>query len=200
MLSRHIVPDEELRELALRLYERHKEAFDFVFECRPEPGSPLTALRGLIERRADLQPDRHIASILRFAPVEWGEAAALNCCSRDEWTKTGRNLMFEAKATGPGRIVLALVLGPCDAARWQHIRAAAAADPAVFVGASRRSGQKWVTIFSRELLSSAAASEMEDEEKTAAVGAAWEEFCARDLPRLRDEALRIAAGAPVRGG
>lgn len=200
MLRRHIVPDEELRELALRLYERHKEAFDFVFECRPEPGSPLTALRGLIERRADLQQDRHSSSILRFAPVEWREVAALNCCPRDEWTKTGRNLLFEAKNTGPDRIVLALVLGPCDAAVWQHIRAAAAADPDVFVGASRRSSRKWVTIFSRELLPAVAASDMEDEEKAAAVGAAWEEFCVRDLPRLRDEVPRIAAAAPVGSG
>ena len=28
MLRRHVVPDEELKSLALRIYERHKEAFD----------------------------------------------------------------------------------------------------------------------------------------------------------------------------
>ena len=31
MLRRHIVPDEELHELARQLYERHKEAFDFIY-------------------------------------------------------------------------------------------------------------------------------------------------------------------------
>jgi hypothetical protein len=41
---------------------------------------------------------------------------------------------------------------------------------------------------------------MEDEEKAAAVGAAWEEFCVRDLPRLRDEVLRIGEAAPVGSG
>jgi hypothetical protein len=196
MLRRHIMPDEELRELALRLYERHKEALDFIIECRPEPGSPLTALRGLVERRGDLQADRHISTILRFVPVEWLNAPALNACPRDEWTRTGRNLLFEAKSTGSDRIVLALVLGPCDAPLRQHIRAAALADPGTFIGASRKPGRKWVTIFSRELLGAAAAGEMEDEEKATAVGAAWEDFCARDLPRLRDEVLRIVAAAP----
>ena len=41
---------------------------------------------------------------------------------------------------------------------------------------------------------------MDDEEKAAAVGAAWEEFCARDLSRLRDEVLRIVAAAPLGSG
>jgi hypothetical protein len=52
MLRRHIVPDEELHELARQLYERHKEAFDFIYESRPEPESLLGVARGLFGRSA----------------------------------------------------------------------------------------------------------------------------------------------------
>jgi hypothetical protein len=47
MLRRYVVPDEQLKELALRIYERHCEALDFIFDCRPEPGSLLGVVREL---------------------------------------------------------------------------------------------------------------------------------------------------------
>ena len=51
MVRRHIVQDDQLRALALALYERHKEAFEFIFECRPKPESLLTVLRNRVVRR-----------------------------------------------------------------------------------------------------------------------------------------------------
>lgn len=49
MVRRHIVQDEQLRTLAVTLYERHKEAFEFIFDCRPEPNSVLTVVRGCVQ-------------------------------------------------------------------------------------------------------------------------------------------------------
>ena len=49
MLRRHIVEDEHLRDLAVRLYERHSEAFDFVFKCRPEPRSLIHVVRDVLK-------------------------------------------------------------------------------------------------------------------------------------------------------
>jgi len=41
MLRRHIVPDERLRQLAAQLYERHSDALEFIWECRPQQGGLL---------------------------------------------------------------------------------------------------------------------------------------------------------------
>ena len=72
MLRRHIVPDEELRELARQLYERHKEAFDFIFESRPEPKSLLGAARSLLEAQPELvgSPRCQYTSI-RTRKLDW---------------------------------------------------------------------------------------------------------------------------------
>jgi hypothetical protein len=87
MLRRHIVPDEELHELARQLYERHKEAFDFIYESRPEPESLLNIARGLLDAQPGLVADRHGGSVLRFVPGSWAGVPGLNCCSSAEWTR-----------------------------------------------------------------------------------------------------------------
>ncbi len=97
MLRRHIVPDDELKELALQIYQRHREALDFIFECRPEI-SLLSVIRPLLEAQTNLVADRHTAAMLRFVPVAWTGVPALNACPKDLWTKSGRNVIFEMKS------------------------------------------------------------------------------------------------------
>jgi hypothetical protein len=98
MLRRNVVPDEELKELALRIYERHHEALNFIFDCRPEPGSLLGIVRELMSKLPSLIQDRQISSIARFAPQAWESVPSLNACPKDIWTKTGRNILFEVKS------------------------------------------------------------------------------------------------------
>ena len=158
MLRRHIVPDEELRDLAQQIYQRHKEALDFIFECRPEPGSLLSTVRILLEEQGGLRADRHVNSILRFVPSEWDGLPALNSCPREIWTKSGRNVLFEVKSFKTeaykfsDRILLSLVLGPSEGALRQYIFDRVRARPDVFVGAGKTIGNRWVTIFARERL------------------------------------------------
>jgi len=94
-LRRHVVPDEHLKELALQIYERHKEALDFIFDCRPEPGSLLGIVRDLMNQSPQLVLDRQVVSVARFAPATWNGIGALNACPKEQWTKTGRNLLYQ---------------------------------------------------------------------------------------------------------
>jgi PD-(D/E)XK nuclease superfamily len=145
MLRRHIVPDEELKELALQIYQRHREALDFIFECRLDVSDNLlSVIRPLLEERAGLVTDRQTASMLRFAPAAWGAEPSLNACSKDLWTKTGRNVIFEVKSFKSeankfsDRILLSLILGPSDVTLRQNLFDRVRAEPKTFVGASRR--------------------------------------------------------------
>jgi hypothetical protein len=45
-------------------------------------------------------------------------------------------------------------------------------------------GQQWSTIYSRDLLSARAASDMEVEAKAATIMATWQDFVQRDVPAL----------------
>lgn len=204
MLRRHIVPDDELKELALQIYQRHREALDFIFECRPDiSGSLLGAIRALLDAQPDLVADKQISSMLRFAPAAWAAVPALNACPKEQWTRTGRNVMFEVKAFKSeaykfsDRILLSLILGPSDVTLRQYLFERARAEPKTFVGAGKVIGQSWVTIFARELLSGSATKDMDDEEKAAAVTAAWNDFVRTDLHSLTEAMVRVAAGAPL---
>jgi len=114
MLRRKIVEDPKLADLARRLYEKHKEAFDFVSKVRPQPKNLLDDLRKLLESNSLVNEDRRTSAILRFVPVAWTNTPQLNSCLRSEWTKTGRSLLFEIKANENNRLIIALILGPSD--------------------------------------------------------------------------------------
>lgn len=195
MLRRHIVPDEELRDLARRLYERHKEAFDFIIESRPEPDSLLTAARSLLDARQDLVPDRHGANILRFVPEDWTSISNLNCCGLTTWTRTGRNLLFEIKTWSSGsyadRLIVALISGPAPAEIRERLYAEAAARSDLFRGLVKPMGKQYATIYMRELLTPMAAKEMDRDQKAAAIEQGWSTFLKEELPSLTRAVLSI---------
>ena len=190
MLRRHIVPDEKLQDLARQLYERHKEAFDFVFECRPEPESLLEGTRALLEAQPGLVQDRHGANILRFVPEDWIKIAELNSCESSAWTKTGRNLLFEIKRT-EDRLIVALIIGPAAPELRHKLYDGAAARPDLFRGLIKPMGRFYAMIYKRELLTPAAAKDLETSEKAAVIESAWQTFLRDDLPLLQSAVLDI---------
>jgi hypothetical protein len=202
MLRRHVVPDDELKSTALKIYERHKEALDFIFESRPEPGSFLGVVRSLMENDPNLQLDKQISSIARFVPKDWVDVPTLNACPSDRWTKTKRNLIFEIKSfKTPGsdfsdRILLSLILGPSDPSIREHFYLLAGMKPSLFKRRSPSIYKDWTTIYATELLTKAAALKMDDNEKTSALEKAWNEFVQSDLTNLTKGILEIATTAP----
>ena len=142
MLRRHVVPDDDLREIALRLYEKHREAFDFVFEARPQPAGVLDALSSRILGVQGLIADRPAAHIFRFLPASWDEKRPQFRCDATKWTRTGRALLFEAKVNpNTGRVYLILVLGPCHADVRRAFYDAAAAKNSLFKRAGQADGE-----------------------------------------------------------
>jgi hypothetical protein len=97
MVRRHIVQDEKLRALAVTLYERHKEAFEFIFECRPEPNTLLTVGRNCVLGVGGLLIDSDVTNCVRFAPQKWDDKLKNIKGDSTKWSKTGRGLLFEIK-------------------------------------------------------------------------------------------------------
>lgn len=192
MLRRHIVEDKQLADLARKLYERHKEAFDFVLEQRPEPDNLLGVIKDLIVADANLAQDGHSPMILRFAPKDWLQVGDFNACPEARWTHSKRNLLFEVKAAQDReRISIALLSGPAEAPLRKKIHDFALRHPNVFVGFVKPGGVHHTTIFTKDLLSARAAETMESEEKEAALKSAWAEFMAKDFRALTVELTKL---------
>ncbi|MCW5689013.1 MAG: PD-(D/E)XK nuclease family protein [Pseudolabrys sp.] len=189
MLRRHVVDDEKLKELAIRIYEKHSLAFDFVFKNRPQGTSLLPVARSLAQNIPDIVEDRHNDGLFRFAMSNWQNIPALNSCAAKEWTKTGRNLLFEIKVSKKDgvykdRVLLSLILGPSEPALRKALFDGVHARRDVFKSPSKTINDSYATIFSRELLAEAQASDMDDEEKNATIERNWNDFAYNQLPSI----------------
>ena len=194
MLRRHIVEDDKLINLVRQLYVRHKDAFDFVFEKRPQPDSLLEEVRSLLTSVPTLAEDRHSPSILRFVPTTWALQPQFNSCPEDRWTHTKRNLIFEVKWNrDTDRVAIALISGPAPDPLRLKLYEFAVARPKVFVGLVKPMGAKTATIFQRELLSTSAAAGMETGDKQASLKAKFLDFLEGDLKRLTSELSNLSA-------
>jgi hypothetical protein len=193
MVRRHIVQDEKLRALAVTLYERHKEAFEFIFECRPEPNSLLTVARNCIQGVKGLFVESSGSNFFRFVPEKWDEQLKVIKGDPAKWSKTGRGLLFEIKAypNAPGRVNVALVVGPGDADMRTKLYEAARSKPHLFKGLVKPMGVQWVTIFSRDLLTANQAKGQTFDAQEFNVRAAWSDFQGTQLSSLIDAILEI---------
>ena len=195
MVRRHIVQNDQLRTLALTLYERHKEAFEFIFECRPEPQSLLTELRNRVESVDGLTVDSAGGNLFRFVPTLWDERLSAIKGDATKWSKTGRGILFEGKiyAGTPGRVNIALVLGPGEPEMRSRVYQAAACQPKLFAGLVKPMGAQWTTIFSRDLLKPAQAKDITFDAQAFNVGLAWSDFQGQTLMQLIEAVIAIDA-------
>jgi hypothetical protein len=123
MLRRHIVPNDKLRELAARLYERHSEALDFIFESRPQQGGVLATLASSIEATPGLLVDSQGVNVLRLLPTWAGVLQTIGC-----------DPMLWAGA--PGRVNVSLIIGPRHLLTGSPSMRAPKATPSCSLGSS----------------------------------------------------------------
>jgi hypothetical protein len=185
-LRRFIVEDTELKEIARQLYFRHKDAFDFIFQVRPQPGDLVEPLRALVEISPEFVVDRPGPGRYRFVPVEWGKIKELNSCPADQWTRTGRNLLFTIRThKSSDRVNVALALGPSDPEFREHMYDWANKYNDIFTGLTKPLGQHTSTIYTHDLLSAGIAESLDDEEKREVLLASWREFLEGHLSVLK---------------
>ncbi len=183
MLRKHIVGDQDLQTLAVKLYERHREALDFIFKHAPRSGSLVEAIGNEVRGVAGLIVEAEGATMLRFVPASWDDNLAFRS---ENWTPSGRGFQFEFKinAAKPGRVLLSLVMGPGNAAYRSAVYAAAQAEPELFQGLQKPMGQRFSTIWNKVLLTPAQAGQLTTEQQRNNVMLAFSDFRGLTLPLL----------------
>lgn len=123
MLRRHHLNNEELENLATKLWSQHRPALDFLLERRPNFDGGL--LERLYEEREDIAkrmtdasglkiiPDYRSTNIIRFAVEKWDGLADFN--GVEGWTKSKRLMLLElAYASDKTALRMRFVLGPAN--------------------------------------------------------------------------------------
>jgi hypothetical protein len=179
MLRRHIVTESEISELCRRIYAKHKQALDLIYEHRPDRQQMIRQLlEGWIDQNPDLERDhctkayiRFIPKILDFALLKQGSG----------WTPSGRMLLFEVVNTEDS-LAVKLVIGPGPGDVRQKLFDAVLAKKSVFNSVSKFYPQ-WITIFAHKLLSKKV-YELPDGEFEEELRKQWKKFCEKELQEV----------------
>jgi hypothetical protein len=186
MLGRHIVSESEIAELCQKIYRRHKQALDLIFEHRPDLQWELSGhLTQLIAEGCshDLVQDHIGKSNIRFALSEWDKVPAQ--LSGQGWTGSERVLRFEF-GNRSDQLRLILVIGPGPDSVRRAIFQTVKKHPQVFRGGRKRLATKWTTAYVRRFLAKRDYEDADLETLIDKVRKQWQQFLNQDLPAIRE--------------
>jgi hypothetical protein len=175
MLRRHFLEESKIAKLCQKLYARHKEALDLIYEHRPDR---LQHVRELLESEINKNPelglDHSSKSAIRFIPKK----IDLPIHGKG-WTASGRMLLFEIENVEES-LAVKLIIGPGEAAVREKLFDLAKQKP--FSGTTKLYKQ-WTTIYRHRLLSNKDYA-LEDSDFDDKLVEEWKAFLEKDLPPL----------------
>ena len=187
MVRRRVMPDTEIQELCRRIYRKHQLALDLIYEHRPDRQAEMRdALLKMIEADPDFTLDRSSKDFIRFHPVSWARPELQR--SRG-WTRTGMILLFEfwnSSRWNPNSLGLKLTLGPGDESVRRQIYEVTTQAGRPFTLGTRGLAEKWLKVFSKEILSSADYDDLDLEAIQSRLQEAWSAFKSDELPLIKD--------------
>jgi len=115
MLRRHIVSESEIAELCHRIYQKHRQALDLIFEHRPDQQDKISQfVKSLVLNRPELVLYHNSKSYTRFGLKEWKESL-LHPGKNNEAYSTLLYLQFDHTVNKLGSIVFSV--GSCPSYR-----------------------------------------------------------------------------------
>ena len=183
MLRRHILSDSELIGLAQRIYAKHKQALDFIFEQRPDRTSDITEhIKKLIAQQSELfDLDHSTKTAVRFAVRAWDSIEPLK--SSKGWTSSGRILLFQF-SNYADRTSLYFVIGPGDQKLRELVFEESGKHHDIFKNRPKNLTASYTTIFSRRILSRRDLEESDTTEIAEKITREWERFVSVDYPKF----------------
>jgi hypothetical protein len=165
MLRKHHMEDQELSDLARDLWQRHREALEYLMEQRPNGlvglgPVALEQIKDIAEKASlpilHLEPEDSTKANVRFFVREWESLPGVK--SGSGWISSGRMLVLETQFR-TDQVKVALLVGPGPAEVRKCIFEVA--QPGI-IRASARFAGKWKTLASAQLITAADLEEGSD--------------------------------------
>jgi hypothetical protein len=183
LIRRYIVSDSDIAELCRKIYSRHKQALDLIFEHRPDVQSEIAKfVEELVNKEAELVLDHSSKRFIVFAVEEWDKFPFQ--MTAYEGTKSKRILLF-AFDNLPDNLFLSLVICPGNPSIQQDIYQIAKDNPANFLNMDRKLKNKWTAIDRRQILKPTDYDNADIEDLTKKVQDKWQQFFDHDLPTIQ---------------
>ncbi len=183
MLRRHIVSGSEIEQLCKRIYRKHQQALDLIYEYRPDQQE---AIRELLEKLIDTDSrfvrDRCSKSYIRFGVEDWDVPLLME---GEGWTRSKRMLLFEF-GNFPNRLVMKLIIGPGPIKTRQKLFDLAIDSKSLLKPAFSALGKMYSTIYSRDFLSPSAYESNDVEEIEESINKKWKQFVDMDFSKIQE--------------
>ncbi|HRH41027.1 MAG TPA: PD-(D/E)XK nuclease family protein [Pyrinomonadaceae bacterium] len=181
MLRRHIMSESEIADLCRRIYKKHKNALDLIFEHRPDQQAFMRdLLEELINNEPLLEIDTISKTLIRFTAREW-DVPPLS--KGQGWTKSGRILLFEIYIK-QNELATILWIGPGPIETRQALLDMARNDIGIFRTQSKTLRQKYNSIYRKNFLRPKDFEEEQEENLEEKIKKIWNEFIQVDLPKI----------------
>jgi len=174
--------DSEVQNICRRIYKRHKQALDLIFEYKPDKQLEVYELLvDIIEKDADLTLDDSSKSNIRFIANDLDFIPKLG----DGWTKSKRMLLLYIGNNAKGAN-LYLIIGPGQEELREELHEAARKDSSFFslVKNKRNLGKYWSSVYKKSMLKAKDYEEREIDEIGDILKEKLKQFKETDLPKI----------------
>jgi hypothetical protein len=179
MLRRHILSESEISGLCRKIYDKHKQALDLIYEHRPDRLQVAKeCLERLISDGSDLVLVGKGKSNMRFLPKVLDTDVLRK---GDDNASSGRILLFWVENFEES-LAVKLVIGPGLSETREKLFQIAKFNPRLFASSLKLFPQ-WTTVYKHKLLGRPAYA-LTQEEFVGALEQEWAKFIEKDLPPL----------------
>ncbi len=182
MLRRHIVSESEIAELCKRIYRKHQQALDLIYEYRPDQQQAIRELlEQLVKDQPELISDHSSKSYIRFIHRDW-DVPVLR--QGEGWTSTKRILLFEFR-NFENKLALHLIIGPGPHELRKKLFDVAQAHKPPFNPSMKSLANNWNAIYVRSLLAKMDYEADKFEDYEVVLKKKWINFLEHELPQLQ---------------
>lgn len=181
VLRRYIMPNSEIEEICKKIYQKHQQALDLIFQYKPDIDSEVSELvQDLVKKYDNLVLDSAGKTFIRFT------SKALDVLIPKEgqgWVSSNRILLFEFSNYSK-RLVLRLYIGPGDNEIRNKLHSIAKMDTRLFNRSDRKLASKWLAIYQKEFIKTNDYEESDVVELGDSISKKFTAFNSEELPKI----------------
>ena len=183
LIRRHIVSDSEIAQLCRKIYRRHYQALDLIYEHRPDLQLEMADfLKELIAETQSIAQEDSNKFFIRCVPPIWDRVPLQKTCNV-QWTKSRRLVMFEF-FNYSDRLEFKLTIGPGEYDSKKTVYDAVKKLNISGTINSRLIPDKWSHIFCHDVLTASDYFEEDWESIKSKIRKFWQHFLEKEMPRI----------------
>lgn len=181
ILRRYVMPGSEIEEICKKIYQKHQQALDLIFEYKTDVDSEVSEIvQDLVRKHDNLILETASRSTTRFTSKTLDDVVPKK---GQGWVPSNRILLFEFY-TYNRRGALKLYIGPGDSEIRNKLYEIAGIDTRLFNPSYRKLYPKWLAIYKKEFLKTKDYEQSGTVGLRASISGKFEAFISEDLPKI----------------